>query len=253
MAPRVCVPGKWRADNRSSVKPPSGAAETTQQQRCSRFLRPGCRKYPEPLATFDPISIEVGVIHGKDGRQPLASRQVHNGCIGEIHRAMPTARHEGSLPRSTEAVGAAEMHPRTHAVPAIRPVQQGHDRAGVDQGFSAHDAADNPVRPARWSPSAARYRSLRCPATSPGRTQSDRRRVKPRLPSPAPESFASPPSAPLAAGRGGQCPLPAAESVHKVDGRMDARKGGGHETHSLTCVALLLGCGPGAIHDGRGT
>ncbi len=60
----------------------------------ARFLRPGCRKYPEPFAAFDPVSVEIRVVHRKNGSQALAPRQVHKCRIGEIHGAIPITRHK---------------------------------------------------------------------------------------------------------------------------------------------------------------
>jgi hypothetical protein len=53
------------------------------------------RQHSKPAATFDTIGFKIVLVHGKDRRKRFPFRKIHQGSVGEIHRAVPVARHQG--------------------------------------------------------------------------------------------------------------------------------------------------------------
>src|SRR5579863_4491631 len=50
----------------------------------------------EPAFAFDAVGGEIGVVDGQNGGDGLAFREVHESGIGEVHRAIPVLRHQGT-------------------------------------------------------------------------------------------------------------------------------------------------------------
>jgi len=88
-ARRICDCGlQWVA---VLIKP---AARARRSRSSRRPLRPARRKYAEPAAALYSIRVEVGMIHGENGRQGLTLCEMHESCICEIHRRIRIARHQ---------------------------------------------------------------------------------------------------------------------------------------------------------------
>ena len=50
--------------------------------------------YPKPLPTLDAVCIEVVVVHGEDSAEGLASRELYQRSVGEIHGSIVILLHE---------------------------------------------------------------------------------------------------------------------------------------------------------------